>query len=314
MPEGPECYKLAAKLRKALVGKQLQLVEVVGGRYKNHGPPEGLERLNETLSNKCVCLTNILAKGKLIYMCLESDIYLISTLGLMGKWVTRSSKHKCIKLYYNKIGSTLSNPSKSIYFVDQLHYGTFSIIFNRNDFTKKLATIGPSVLTPEELTQDRFIAICRKHNKKAMPEFLMNQKWISGIGNYLKAEIMYDARCSIASPIEDYSDIQLSRVYEACIRISHESTFGKYKLKVYRKRKDPLGNTIYTVKTPDKRTTHWVPNVMPIDIKLELPAATEVALPEIVKISRQSKYDDCLPDELNADDLYSISSFEDQVN
>ena len=310
MPEGPECYRLAVKLRKALVGKRLERVEVVGGRYKNHGPPNGLDTLNETLKKQQIHFTDVAAKGKLIYMCLENDLYLISTLGLMGKWVTRGSKHQCMKLNYKVQDSASSNKPKSIYFVDQLHYGTFSIIFNKGEFAKKLATIGPSVLEPNELTKERFIAICRKHNKKAMPEFLMNQKWISGIGNYLKAEVMYDACCSIASPIEDYSDSQLSRVYDSCIRIAHESTFGKYRLKVYRKRKDPHGNPVYCVKTPDKRTTHWVPNVMPIDIKIGLPASAAVADQELVETSEVASTAECLSDETNADDLYSISSFE----
>jgi len=313
MPEGPECFRLAAKLQKLLAGKRLQLVEVVGGRYKNHGPPEGLERLNESLTKQCLRFTEIGAKGKLIYLCLEDDIYLLSTLGLMGKWVNRGSKHQCMKLCYNEGETTSSNKTKSIFFIDQLHYGTFSIIFSKKEFDKKLSTIGPSVLAPDELTLERFITICRKHSKKAMPEFLMNQKWISGIGNYLKAEIMYEARCSIASPISDYTDNQLQRVYEACIRIAYESTFGKYKLKVYRKRKDPLGNAVYTVKTPDKRTTHWVPNIMPIEIKCGLPASASVAVADLVKTSKVATDDtsEYLADETQADDIYSISSFED---
>lgn len=311
MPEGPECYKLATKLQKTLVGKRLIQVDVVGGRYKNHGHPSGLESLNETLSNECICFTGISTKGKLIYMCLEDRIYLLSTLGLMGKWTTRSGKHQCIKLYYNSPSITVSNKSKSIYFVDQLHYGTFSIVFSREGFERKLATIGPSVLSPDELSLEKFINICRKHNNKAMPEFLMNQKWISGIGNYLKAEIMYDARCSISSLIEDYTDSQLSRVYYACIRIAHESTFGKFRLKVYRKRKDPLGNPVYTVKTPDKRTTHWVPNVMPIDITCDLPASIAVETCELITNRKDSSDEKYLHQETVADDLYSISSLDD---
>jgi formamidopyrimidine-DNA glycosylase len=243
-------------------------------------------------------------------MTLQSDIYLISTLGLMGKWSSRGSKHQCMKLSYSNETTTKGQKACSLYFVDQLHYGTFSIINGTKDLEKKLNTIGPSVLEPTELTLERFITICSKHKKKALPEFLMNQKWISGVGNYLKAEIMYQARCSISSPLEDYSRGQLTSLYEACITIAHECTFGKYRLKVYRKRRDPLGNPVYTVKTPDKRTTHWVPNVMPIDIKCDLPASVAVAVPALVKTSLEAADDDCLPDDIEADDLYSISSFD----
>lgn len=38
---------------------------------------------------------------------------------------------------------------------------------------------------------------------------------------------------------------------------------GKYSscFKVYRKKIDPLGNIIISETTPDKRTTHWCPNI-----------------------------------------------------
>ena len=98
----------------------------------------------------------------------------------------------------------------------------------------------------------------------------MNQKWIAGIGNYLKAEIMYHSRSSVSSPIGEYTDEQLRRVYDECLRIPNEATFGKYRLAVYNRRRDPLGHKVFKIKTPDKRTTHWVPAVMPIDIKNEI--------------------------------------------
>lgn len=312
MPEGPECYRLAQKMDKALCLKKLVRIEVVGGRYKNHSPPSDLQYLNDISAEKLVRFVSVRAKGKLIYMSLDNDIHLVSTLGLMGKWVKTASKHKCIKITYCCCEpDTLSlGKEMSLYFVDQIHYGTFGILLSSFELNKKLATIGPSVLEPEELTWEKFHSICRKHNKKALPEFLMNQKWLSGIGNYLKAEIMYQARCSIVSPLKDYSDNQLRVLYEACIAIANQCTFGKYRLQVYRKRRDPNGYPVYTVKTPDKRTTHWVPNVMPIDIKSKLPATVSVAIPEIVRTSEEASAADCLTDDFTADDLYSVSSFD----
>jgi len=315
MPEGPECYRLTEKMNNILCLKKLVKIEVVGGRYKKHGAPFSLQYLNDTLLEKLVRFVSVKAKGKLIYMTLDNDIHLISTLGLMGKWVKTATKHQCIKMTYCSLDPETLSTGKEIhmYFVDQIHYGTFGILLNSFELNKKLATIGPSVIEPSELTWEIFHSICRKHGKKALPEFLMNQKFISGIGNYLKSEIMYQAQCSVISPLQEYSDKQLRVLYDTCIDIAQACTFGKYRLRVYRKRKDPNGNPVFTIKTPDKRTTHWVPNVMPIDIKSELPATStlSVSVPDVVKNSDQLLSSDCVADNFHADDLYSVNSFDD---
>jgi formamidopyrimidine-DNA glycosylase len=310
MPEGPECYKTAQRLKKLIGGRTLVGVDIIGGRYENHGPPLGYELLTDgraspTAADLGIVITDIWTKGKLIVFEVTNNLYFFSTLGLSGKWTTSKMKHAALSITVSP--KKEGGRTKTVYFVDQLHYGTFSIVSGRAAVDAKLKTLGIDVLDHATFTWDSFQKLCRKHNKKALPEFLMNQKWIAGIGNYLKAEIMYHSRSSVSSPIVDYSDEQLRRVYDECLRIPFEATFGKYRLAVYNRRRDPLGHKVFKVKTPDKRTTHWVPAVMPIDIKNVKQDSDEEA--EIVELEAE----EMMRDEVNeapveAEALYDVNA------
>ena len=283
MPEGPECYKYARSLNNTLAGHELVAIHILGGRYAKHGKPENLDTLEESIhsSDDGVTVKDVGCKGKLIYFNLSNQMTLLSTLGLMGKWTNYKSKHCGLAIEHRKPTTTAAAErsakpgSKMLYFKDQIHYGTFSVIMT-NDLPKKLKTLGIDVLDHSAMTWDAFLVRARRNSKNTLPVFLMKQNVLCGIGNYLKAEIIYDARASVSSPIADYTDEQLKRVYEACRRIPYECTFGKYRLCVYNRKRDRLGNAVYTIRTPDKRTTYWVPAVCPIDITTDRPAVETV--------------------------------------
>lgn len=287
MPEGPECYKYARSLHGTLAGNVLIGIHILGGRYAKHGKPENLDTLEIALSerNNKIAFNEVSCKGKLIYFNLSNNMTILSTLGLMGKWTMTKSKHCGIAIEYTQPPSCLDidngndklTKHKMIYFKDQIHYGTFSII-SSTDLPKKLNTLGIDVLDRDNFTWEAFLVRARRNAKNTLPVFLMKQNVLCGIGNYLKAEIIYRSRASIASPISDYSDEQLRRVYDACHSIPYDCTFGKYRLCVYNRRRDRLGNDVYTVRTPDKRTTYWVPAVCPIDIKTDRPATETVGI------------------------------------
>lgn len=276
MPEGPECYKYAQTLHRTLAGKTLVAVHVIGGRYAKHGKPDNLDKLEADITTTGdVRFLVVKAKGKLIYFNMSNNMTLLSTLGLMGKWTKAKCKHCGLAIEYSD-GPAGDGGGKMMYFKDQIHYGTFSVIATA-DLPKKLKTLGIDVLDRDAFTWDAFLVRARRNSKNTLPVFLMKQNVLCGIGNYLKAEIIYDARASVSSPIGDYSDEQLRRVYDACYRIPYECTFGKRRLCVYNRSRDRLGNKVYTVRTPDKRTTYWVPAVCPIDIRTDKPATESQA-------------------------------------
>ena len=107
----------------------------------------------------------------------------------------------------------------------------------------------------------------------------MNQSHISGIGNYLKSEILYESEISPFRVINSLSIKEIEILYTNIIKIANNSyksggaTIRNYsninseegtytfQFKVYQMKKDPLGNIVQKIETKDKRTTHWVPEI-----------------------------------------------------
>jgi formamidopyrimidine-DNA glycosylase len=110
---------------------------------------------------------------------------------------------------------------------------------------------------------------CRK--SCSVEEVLTDQKRVlCGIGNYLKSEILYDAKIA---PMRTISNISVSE-WKLLFRIMKSKTRKMYtillrgkekefeeSMKVYSKKKDPFGNKVETYTDPRGRTTHWVPSV-----------------------------------------------------
>ena len=268
MPEGPECHTIARRLSKLLSGKKLISLTIHGGRYKKHGPPVGFLEFVSRITNETIIL-NIEVKGKLLYWSFSNDFVLLNTLGMSGSWRHKSSKHCGFSIDYGN--------NQNIWFKDQRHFGTLKFIPS-TDLDIKLKKIGPDILG-RKLTQEYWINLCRKYQNWTLPKLIMNQNKISGVGNYLKCEILYASKISPHRKISQISSAQLVGVLKNMLMISRASLKAKgvsirdynlpdgsdgnfqFKLQVYNRKKDRGGNKVIKEKTDDKRTTHWVPEL-----------------------------------------------------
>ena len=93
---------------------------------------------------------------------------------------------------------------------------------------KKLNTIGPDIMD-ESTTLDVFInQITKKTNlNKYIGNVIVNQKVISGIGNYLRSDILWLSRISPFRKVKDCSKKELEIIYNN----SKKLTWGEYDLK-----------------------------------------------------------------------------------
>lgn len=266
MPEGPECCLLAQKLHKWVSDRRITMVTIIEGRYHQHGPPVGFERL------KHATVQAVGAKGKLIYWILDNDTAILNTLGLSGTWHKSKSKHCGVRFDFEKSTDPLNYPTH-IWFKDQLHYGTLKVVTHA-DLQKKIRSLGWDCLknpTDAEhgLTLERWKTVCGKHPSWTMPKLLMTQTCVSGVGNYLKSEILYDAQVSPHTKVNECTDEEIERIWSAVTRLPRHALDtkqgrglvirGRFRMKVYRKKTDPEGNVVKREKTTDNRMTHWVP-------------------------------------------------------
>jgi len=270
MPEGPECHSIAISLNGLLRSKNIKNIVITGGRYEKHGPPSGFVEFCQTLTDTPVVIEKVMVKGKLIYWVFSNNFVMLNTLGMSGCWTTtKCYKHCDVRVDYDE--------NKKIWFRDQRHFGTIKFI-PKSELSKKLESLGCDVLS-DEFTESQWQYLCERYGNKTLPGLIMNQKRVSGIGNYLKCEVLYQAKVSPYRKIKDISKRELMEVYKYMKIIPRASLKAKgvsirdynlpdgevgnyqFSLKVYNRNKDPLGNTVKRVQTEDKRTTHWVPAV-----------------------------------------------------
>ena len=135
------------------------------------------------------------------------------------------------------------------------------------------------------ITAELFVSRLRKYGAKAnknITEIIMEQKVVSGIGNYLKCEGLYNAKVSPWAKINDLTDENLAELYSSLranitrsykvggASIRHYSDVDgvegefEYDMQVYGKKKCPNGSNIIYEDTPDKRTTYWCPTVQTV--------------------------------------------------
>jgi DNA-formamidopyrimidine glycosylase len=268
MPEGPEVRIIADCLEKVLVGKTLlNICFDERSRYARH-PLPNLDEL--TFPYK---FSRVFTKGKKIIMMLSKDIYLISSLGMEGKWTFEKGTHS--NLWFELSDDEENN---ILYFNDSRHFGILEILTSENQLKERLSKIGPDLLN-EEVSEDLWKKISRgkRIQKMQICKFLMEQKYFSGIGNYLRAEILYQAKIRPDRSLGELSDEELETIRVAAlqlIRSSYESkgctlhsywdvygNTGDFKVIVYEKSTDPFGNTVQRDTFSDGRTMHWVPAV-----------------------------------------------------
>ena len=260
MPEGPECHAIAARLSEWLRGRRVTGLRVLGGRYAKD-PPAGMSGLSAELArttDQGMEVSAVGAKGKLVFVTLEGigrQYILLSTMGLSGSWTKRRTKHCDIVLETDKA---------RIWFKDQLHYGTLSVT-DAKGLSRKLRSLGPDVTRGELLTESFWTDFARRHGETSVAEALMKQNWLAGVGNYLKAEILFEAGIAPLSQLDDLPRRKLLDLLRALNEIPRrwfEAKIGRgprQKMRVYGRRLSPCGNPVVRTKTPDSRITHWVP-------------------------------------------------------
>jgi formamidopyrimidine-DNA glycosylase len=265
MPEGPEVKRIGESLAERISLRTLKEIKILSGRYDKK-PPENFDEICAQLP---VQVAGPGVHGKFIFIILKNKWSIWNTLGMTGGWSQEKKKHSRIEFVLD---------DGSIFFNDQRNFGTVKFVDDGKLLVDKLRSLGPDMLAAD-VPDSEFLKIMRRYQKKTLPEVLMNQRAIAGVGNYIKAEALYLAELSPHRTIESLSDSEIAKLNESIRNVMKESfssggatirTYsgfndetGEYgsRFIVYNQSKDPAGNQVVKEKTKDNRTTHWVPSV-----------------------------------------------------
>lgn len=272
MVEGPEASFLAYYISRHFKGRVLKDILIHRGRYKHHGPPTNFNGFRKNLPMR---LLDIYKKGKMILMLFENNWFLIAKMGMVG-WFYRPSDKPIYEAEPNIVFEFDNGP---LYFSDFRNFGTLTFTQDPYIVYSEINKIAPDILS-KETTFNRVYDIIKdiKRNEKVKNETidnaLMKQDFIiSGVGNIIKSEALYDAAISPKRTIGSLTDNEWKRLYLATrhfsqkvlhlLKLNKRHDFEEYfKLhRVYKKDLDPRGNKIKSFTSSDGRKTFWVPEV-----------------------------------------------------
>ena len=259
MPESAEVKIVTEYLKSTLENKIVVDFCFLKGQYQEE-LPIGFYDFERLLP---LIVENVECKGKLIYFTLFNEdkyIYIIHDLRMTGSWQEFEDRY-CrwnIELYNGK----------KIWFRNPRCLATLEFTMDKSIVEKRLSLLGPDILTPS-FNFYTWKKLLHTHKEKNVTLFLMDQQIMCGIGNYIKAEVLYYAKISPYRKISSLSSEESDKLFEAIriiprisynnngINVNEYGDKGNYNnlLKIYGKlkaRKD---------KTADGRITYWDPKI-----------------------------------------------------
>jgi formamidopyrimidine-DNA glycosylase len=280
MPEGPEVASRAKELAHLLVGKEYRKITIVSGAYKtkkdelHNNFRLAITTLNRLAQKQDVKMqfTRVGAKGKYLYF--ELQLFLQNPQS--GKWESRGYKY--IGTHFMMSGAWLEQPSKHtrveleygndrvLYYDDTRDFGEIEIL-TKIQIQEKLNSLGPDILG--KISEEQFREQLSKVSKSMIGSAIKDQSLVSGIGNYMRADILYRARISPRRKINSLDDKEWHALYESSRKVAQDSLAaggtaaynpqsGSYVPIIYGKSTDPKGNPIEKM-AMGGQTLYWVP-------------------------------------------------------
>jgi len=275
MPEGPEVARMAAEVRQAYRGAVCTRVEIRSGKYTRHGAPQGFADFRKDLP---LVLASVQVKGKFCWFSWETkqeeplwDTWV--QFGMTGYFASqefakapiphiRSSeqaqeaepKHGHIWFYFEK--------HDPLIFVDSRNFGTLRFVADPDETQEYLKKkLGPDPLR-ETLTREWWDEELKDRRPTTeLAVLLLDQSFVAGIGNYLRAEILWKARILPSRTLGSLSPKEQKALLEALRTVpkekaEEEEKTGDVSFWVYqRKKEDAKGHPTKQMKV--KGRTVW---------------------------------------------------------
>ena len=280
---------IATSIDAALKKSPSRLVSVdcLSGRYIRHGPPANHETFLSSLQlhPEASEIKEWKCRGKFQYLLLSDQQRSVwVTLGMSGRFSFNADldhKHSRVNFVLEDLET---RARRNLTFIDARNFGTVRMSMDRQELEDKLKTLGPDLLDESDLTDEVFLQIVRRSCVAAKSPlnvcvFLMNQKKISGVGNYILAEGLHKANVdpwATLDEIDDPTSISLVRHLRETARSSFDAqgltrrkggsyrslsgSSGKFEfeLMVYGRYETPSNEPVYkVVDGPHKRAIHF---------------------------------------------------------
>lgn len=258
MPEGPEVLGYYNYIQPILRNKTLNMLDILSGKYLK----KELINYDALIAKLPSKIDDIIVKGKTIFISLENDTSLVITHGMSGYWSSNNEKYSRIKF---ELGGK-DRESSELFYVDPRNFGSMIICLNKEELYFRQDKLGPSILT-DNITFDIFYSRLNKKFKSKIAVALLDQNLISGIGNYLRCDILWYAKINGDTRIGELTNKEKIDLYNASRNICRYYAELSYELDftpedyerdffIYMEEHDIYGNQVST-KILNGRTFHF---------------------------------------------------------
>ncbi len=282
MPESPEVRIITEYLNAHCAGWVLINIDFV----------KKYEDTCDIKSKLPLKIDGVTCKGKHIVWLLsmndDTKVYFHNHLGMTGRWSPTEDKHTNLHFIMKR-----GDETKSIYFDDTRRFGKFNVCLSLEELEGKIGHVGIDLMNTsikyyggdkEYLVKvqkkwiDHYVERGKNRSKERQIYVdLLDQKYFSGLGNYLTADILYLCRISPSRKLKDLSRSDVINLFNVAIKtlyISYkhngltikdywgpEGNKGEYPYQVYNRTEDDHGHKVIQTKFSNNRVCHWAPEV-----------------------------------------------------
>jgi formamidopyrimidine-DNA glycosylase len=217
MPELPEVEVVRRDLDREISGKRIKSVETHGARsVRRH---KNAKEFVARLTGKKV--TGVTRRGKYLLVRLDGGEVLVVHLGMSGQLLRAKSakepmpKHTHVVITFTQGGQ--------LRFVDPRTFGEM-FVTEWDDLESQVDELAHLGLDPleESMSWERFGALIASRHTK-LKTALMDQAFLSGIGNIYSDEILFEAGLRWDRMTDSLSSEEVRRLYRAMVEVLQEA-------------------------------------------------------------------------------------------
>ena len=209
MPEGPEIRRVATRIHKVLAGREAQQVVFT---------QPGVARFGPLLSGQKVAWVS--SRGKALLTHFEEGMTVYSHNQLYGRWyITRRDQpprtNRTLRFaIYTETHSAL------LYSASDIEVHTEQTLSQQ----KYLARLGPDALDERVMWRDILQRLQdSKFAGRSLAALYLDQGFVAGIGNYLRSEILFNAKVNPFDRPKDLSRRQLGTLARNTLELTRQA-------------------------------------------------------------------------------------------
>ena len=214
MPELPEVEIVKRSLKNRIKYKKIKKV-IISNRNLRFRIEKNFENRLEGKS-----IIKVSRFSKYIILTLSNQNYCLLHLGMSGTLhlikLKKKEKITNLSFYHSKILPKKHNHIKikflnfTIIYNDPRRFGFFKLINSKDELRKYFKRFGPEALSPK--FNFKFIKYKFKNKKKNIKNFLLDQNFVSGIGNIYANEILYYSKINPNKPAKNLNNKEINKL------------------------------------------------------------------------------------------------------